>query len=1084
MNRLNTASALIAAAGLAVCAAGQTDIYWNIGSGSWGDLFNWNPNNVPNTYSENARILAPSGAVVTLDINPGINLLEVGPGMTLDMPHGKVILLGTNLVNDGLINVNLSAGTLNSYVQFNTTSSISGSGTLRLGGDGDDSALYTGGGEVVTNGVGHTIDGAGNIHAGLLNEGTVTAMDTGFGSTLALLGAGKTNHSVIEADPGAVLVVTGTTLTQNATGVVRANDGGTVRFDGNQTIIGGTLDAEPGGMLIRSASAVTTLQGVTLADTLEVQGGGVVHVNGPVFNCPGTLSLNNSTNTLNAYVQILTDCTATGGGSIFLAGGDGGNSADSAVYTSGGTTLTIDPAFSLGGSGEIHAAIVNNGLIRAFPSANGDGRLHLLGSGKTNNAQIVGDTGGVVQITSITVSQGANGVIRADGGGVEFAGNPVVVGGTIDAVNGGTVSRLPSGTLYLTDVTLDGDLSVLPGGVVYFTGSTIENNATFYVNNSSSSLNAYVQSDTDCTLSGPGSLFLAGSGNDSALYTSGGSTLTLASGATIEGSGQIHAAMVNRGLIRTRTGPDADGRLVLLGGAKTNEADIVAEPGGVIEFSSVSVTQTGAGRVLADGGRVEFRGNPTLNGGTLDTMNGGVLSREASGTLYLLNATLESDFYIQPGGVVLYTGDTFENNGSVIVNDTSNTLNAWLQFDTNCTVSGTGSVHLAGSLDDSQLLTSGGATVTFGPDTSVTGSGDVHAALVNNGTFRAFPGGDGDGRLRLLGSAKTNNAAMIAETGGVLDFNSVGVTQGPSGVLLADGGSIEFNGNPSIAGGTLDTANGGRIYRTSGGTLYLGDTTLAGEFEILPGGVALLTGTSLVNDGTVYVNDTTNTLNGYFQFNTLGTVSGTGRFVLGGGADDSQIICSGGATGTFGPGQTIEGDGQLHGTFFVGGTLSPGLPIGDIGGSGSLDLAGSALVDIEAAGDPGAHDRVARSGGVDLGGTLRFRFTGPVPTVFPAVYPVVSASTLTGEFDTLDLPAPVQPGSAVYVGYDATTAYVAFTCLSDNAPPYGVLDLADVTGFVNAFLAQQGPADLAAPFGVWDLADVLAFVSTFTAGCP
>ncbi|MBZ0172884.1 MAG: hypothetical protein K8E66_10920, partial [Phycisphaerales bacterium] len=48
----------------------------------------------------------------------------------------------------------------------------------------------------------------------------------------------------------------------------------------------------------------------------------------------------------------------------------------------------------------------------------------------------------------------------------------------------------------------------------------------------------------------------------------------------------------------------------------------------------------------------------------------------------------------------------------------------------------------------------------------------------------------------------------------------------------------------------------------------------------------------------------------------------------------------------------------------------------------------------------------------------------------------------------------------------------------------GVLDLADVQGFVAGFLANDSVADFAAPFGVWDLADLQAFVAEFLAGCP
>jgi hypothetical protein len=55
---------------------------------------------------------------------------------------------------------------------------------------------------------------------------------------------------------------------------------------------------------------------------------------------------------------------------------------------------------------------------------------------------------------------------------------------------------------------------------------------------------------------------------------------------------------------------------------------------------------------------------------------------------------------------------------------------------------------------------------------------------------------------------------------------------------------------------------------------------------------------------------------------------------------------------------------------------------------------------------------------------------------------------------------------------------------ADNAEPFGVLDLADVQGFIGAFVGQQAPADIAPPSGVWDLADVQAFIAAFNAGCP
>lgn len=60
---------------------------------------------------------------------------------------------------------------------------------------------------------------------------------------------------------------------------------------------------------------------------------------------------------------------------------------------------------------------------------------------------------------------------------------------------------------------------------------------------------------------------------------------------------------------------------------------------------------------------------------------------------------------------------------------------------------------------------------------------------------------------------------------------------------------------------------------------------------------------------------------------------------------------------------------------------------------------------------------------------------------------------------------------------------LATPCTADLAAPFGLLDLSDVTAFVQAFVASQATADLALPCGVFDLDDLIAFVVAFEAGC-
>ncbi|USO00008.1 MAG: hypothetical protein H6810_04930 [Phycisphaeraceae bacterium] len=59
-----------------------------------------------------------------------------------------------------------------------------------------------------------------------------------------------------------------------------------------------------------------------------------------------------------------------------------------------------------------------------------------------------------------------------------------------------------------------------------------------------------------------------------------------------------------------------------------------------------------------------------------------------------------------------------------------------------------------------------------------------------------------------------------------------------------------------------------------------------------------------------------------------------------------------------------------------------------------------------------------------------------------------------------------------------------WTCgIADLAPPFGLLDLADVTTFVAGFLASDPLADLD-DSGLFDLTDVTLFVTSFLGGCP
>jgi len=70
------------------------------------------------------------------------------------------------------------------------------------------------------------------------------------------------------------------------------------------------------------------------------------------------------------------------------------------------------------------------------------------------------------------------------------------------------------------------------------------------------------------------------------------------------------------------------------------------------------------------------------------------------------------------------------------------------------------------------------------------------------------------------------------------------------------------------------------------------------------------------------------------------------------------------------------------------------------------------------------------------------------------------------------------------VGVTEFIVFLEQDCPADLAAPFGVLDLADISAFIDGFVSQDPLADLAEPFGVFDLNDIGLFVQSFLDGCP
>ena len=298
-------------------------------------------------------------------------------------------------------------------------------------------ALMNDGGETTLNNV--TFDGNAAGTGGAIDneDGLVTINDSTFVNNVAAYGG------AIDNDPTATTIITGSTFTTNHADF----NGGAIHNDG--------------GTLTVSSTAFTT-------NTADDYGGGI-------DNDEGDVTLNASTFTSNSSDgggAIRNDGTLTiNAGSAFTTNAANNLGWGGAIYNKSGTTLIINASSFDGNTANLEGgAIRNQGDLTVNTGSSFDGNSAVEYGGAIYN------TGGTVDLTGVQITD--NTATSKDAGGVyvNSSGSLTITDSTLDGNDSGRRGGgiWSGGGVTLTDVHITNNTAVVEGGGVYgSSGATI-----------------------------------------------------------------------------------------------------------------------------------------------------------------------------------------------------------------------------------------------------------------------------------------------------------------------------------------------------------------------------------------------------------------------------------------------------------------------------------------------------------------------------------------------------------------------------------------------------------------------------------
>jgi len=966
---------------------------------------------------------------------------------------GTTILgVGSLTVGGGGINWNSNNGGLVLNLTNNgSVGYLGGGGTLTLSGS---NSLGGGslGGNTLTNGIGGlNSGGAPNLSVALVANGNLYVGSNSSGQTLNLTsGTNSFSNTYISyntGDSNNQLNVTGTkTVLTNSANIFI----GYSEYGGSGTLTvanGGSVIAGEGIILASNGGSVGTLNIGSLGG--NDRAGTITTPTISFGSGSGTLNFNQADSfTLTSSISVRGTIQQLGSGTTIITGNIPSSASKVGVFVNNGT-------LQIGNGSSSNSIVGYNSQIYGDYGGTGGTAVTVTNRGNlliSTNSFIAGGHGGSSQadfqpwnhggrggigvnfwgigslINSGTISGGDSGLI----GYSEPGGIGVYFGGMGSLINSGTISGGKSGSEYFGE---EGGIGVYFGGM-----GTLKNSGTISGGNLDSEHYTEGAGATGVSFAGSGTLMNSGTisgGNGTNLFhrlglggigVSFGDTGTLVNSGTISGgangSGELALGVVFSGNSNTFVnlgGGTINGGVSMAGGNNS----LTLFTGSVINGGLNIGTDSASSLTLDGQGTATWSSTVTVTG---TTTFGGSLIKQGVGTWILdrpignLSSTRVEAGILQFTSILDVDNSDPSGTGTLTIGSEASVISSNIIIASSINSTGILNIGTFGGNDTNVSLTA--SQISFGSGSGMLNFNQADTAIISSFITGTNPQtlvqqlGNGTtiltGNNSYAGTTAITAGTLVAANSTALGASAVTLGNGPSSATLALANNITnltisslnwgANGTLSLTPGVQQLSITGALTNSGGGAFNFVNALINNATNTLLsfGSQSGFTTNSFSVVGLQGYSFalTSNTLSAYIAPNA-NLVLSTNLILNNSLTVKNLTVQSLTITATGG----FSGAGTLTGNLMNSGTLLPGNTngTGTLSVSGTLTLAPSSTYLLPVSGTNSPQLQVG--GAATLGGTLNIISLTTGRLILGAQLPILTASTITGAFSSIEAPA-------------------------------------------------------------------------------